>query len=150
MRTRQLGLQSRGARCAKVCSVCPSLVLELVAEGYEDDFVAKLTVDRWSPQIRRLPFFFLTPTRETNCISFTRTKEAQEVYERALSLDATNPDILYNLGVVFLEQGRPGDALMYFNKALELDPDHEQALMNSAILIQESGNSKLRQLAFER
>lgn len=31
----------------------------------------------------------------------------------------------FQLGVVFLEQGRPGDALVYFNKALELDPDHE-------------------------
>ncbi|XP_075738930.1 protein O-mannosyl-transferase Tmtc3-like [Rhipicephalus microplus] len=83
-------------------------------------------------------------------INLNRTKEAQEVYEQALSLDATNPDIFYNLGIRILEQDRPGDALMYFNKALKLDPDQEQALMNFAILIQDSGNSKLRQLAFER
>lgn len=28
----------------------------------------------------------------------SRTREAQGVYERALELDATNPDILYNVG----------------------------------------------------
>ena len=39
-------------------------------------------------------------------IKLNRTKEAQEVYERALSFDSTNADIYYNLGVVLLEQGR--------------------------------------------
>ena len=39
-------------------------------------------------------------------IKLNRTKEAQEVYERALAFDSTNADIYYNLGVVLLEQGR--------------------------------------------
>ncbi|VVC91724.1 unnamed protein product [Leptidea sinapis] len=50
-------------------------------------------------------------------IKLNRTKEAQEVYERALLYDSGNPDIYYN--------------------ALELEPEHEQALLNSAILLQE-------------
>jgi len=72
------------------------------------------------------------------------------VYERALFYDNTNPDIYYNLGVVLIEQGRHGQALAYLNKALEFDPDHSQALLNSAMLIQESGSSQLRQLAVDR
>ena len=83
-------------------------------------------------------------------LKLNRTKEAQEVYERALFYDNTNPDIYYNLGVVLIEQGRHGQALAYLNKALELDPDHSQALLNSAMLIQESGSDQLRQLAVER
>ncbi|KAG0699039.1 Transmembrane and TPR repeat-containing protein [Chionoecetes opilio] len=107
-----------------------------------------------------------------------RTKEAQEVYERALFYDSTNPDIYYNLGVVLLEQGRAQQALAYLDKALEMDPDHQQALLNSAVLIQasnstlshplthtpflpfphaspspihlESGNAELRPLAYQR
>ncbi|KAK4291228.1 hypothetical protein Pmani_035932 [Petrolisthes manimaculis] len=78
------------------------------------------------------------------------TKEAQEVYERALFYDSTNPDIYYNLGVVLLEQGRAQQALAYLDKALEMDPDHQQALLNSAVLIQESGNAELRPLAYQR
>ena len=83
-------------------------------------------------------------------LKLNRSKEAQEVYERALFYDNTNPDIYYNLGVVLIEQGRHGQALAYLNKALEFDPDHSQALLNSAMLIQESGSSQLRQLAVER
>ena len=58
------------------------------------------------------------------------------MYERALQHDTTNPDLHYNLGVVLVEQGRYSAALQHLNTALELDPDHSQALLNSAMLIQ--------------
>ncbi|CAG2109221.1 unnamed protein product [Medioppia subpectinata] len=83
-------------------------------------------------------------------IRMNRTREAQEVYEKALQFDSSNPDIYYNLGVVLLEQSKATQALVYFNKALELNPSHEQSLMNSAILIQESGSHELRPLAQQR
>lgn len=104
-------------------------------------------------------------------IKLNRTKEAQEVYERALLYDSNNPDIYYNvsrtsslstpldliklpsifqLGVVFLEQGKASQALAYLDKALEIDPDHEQALLNSAILLQEFGRPDFRRTAKER
>jgi Tfp pilus assembly protein PilF len=54
------------------------------------------------------------------------------------------------LAVVLLNQGDYARAMSYLNKALEYDPDHYQALLNSAILIQETGTVELRQLAFER
>ncbi|ERL91949.1 hypothetical protein D910_09272 [Dendroctonus ponderosae] len=104
-------------------------------------------------------------------IKLNRTKEAQEVYERALLYDSNNPDIYYNvsqisfastvecsfklpsifqLGVVFLEQGKASQALAYLDKALEIDPEHEQALLNSAILLQEFGRPDFRKIAKER
>lgn len=43
---------------------------------------------------------------------------------------------MLQLGVVLLEQGRAQQALAYLDKALEMDPDHQQALLNSAVLIQ--------------
>lgn len=54
------------------------------------------------------------------------------------------------LGVVFLEQGKASQALAYLDKALEFDPEHEQALLNSAILLQELGRAELRKIARER
>lgn len=54
------------------------------------------------------------------------------------------------LGVVFLEQGKASQALAYLDKALEFDPEHEQALLNSAILLQELGRAELRKVARER
>lgn len=58
--------------------------------------------------------------------------------------------VLFQLGVVFLEQGKASQALAYLDKALEFDPDHEQALLNSAILLQELGRVELRKVARER
>lgn len=54
------------------------------------------------------------------------------------------------MGVVFLEQGKTSQALAYLDKALEYDPDHEQALLNSAILLQEFGQEEFRKIAQER
>lgn len=56
----------------------------------------------------------------------------------------------FQLGVVFLEQGKASQALAYLDKALEFDPEHEQALLNSAILLQELGRPELRKIARER
>lgn len=57
---------------------------------------------------------------------------------------------MFQLGVVFLEQGKASQALAYLDKALEFDPEHEQALLNSAILLQELGRAELRKVARER
>lgn len=57
---------------------------------------------------------------------------------------------LLQLGVVFLEQGKASQALAYLDKALEFNPDHEQALLNSAILLQELGRADFRVIARER
>lgn len=51
---------------------------------------------------------------------------------------------------MLLEQGKSSQALAYLDKALEIDPDHGQALLNSAILLQEIGRPDLRQIARER
>lgn len=49
-----------------------------------------------------------------------------------------------------MEQGKTSQALAYFDKALEFEPDHEQALLNSAILLQEFGQEEFRKVAQER
>ncbi|GIY72153.1 dolichyl-phosphate-mannose--protein mannosyltransferase [Caerostris extrusa] len=53
------------------------------------------------------------------------------------------------LGVVFLEQRKTDLAMTSFDKALKINPRHEQALLNSAILIQEGGPHK-RKTAYNR
>ena len=44
---------------------------------------------------------------------------------------------VWQLGVVLLEQGKPSQALAYLERALELEPDHQASLLNSAIVLQE-------------
>lgn len=56
----------------------------------------------------------------------------------------------FQLGVVLLEQGKPTVALTSFNRALEINPNHESALLNSAILLQELGGPEYRLIARDR
>jgi len=44
---------------------------------------------------------------------------------------------IWQLGVVLLEQSKPSQALAYLERALELEPDHQASLLNSAIVLQE-------------
>merc|ERR1712227_698399 len=55
-----------------------------------------------------------------------------------------------NRGDILLRLNRTQEAKEVYQKALEYDPDHYQALLNSAILIQESGSSHLNHVAQER
>merc|ERR1719461_2091237 len=79
-----------------------------------------------------------------------KTEDALDIYKQALKYDNNNADIHYNLGVVALEQGNPNLGLAYLNKALEIEPSHPEALLNSAIVIQELGLNKLKPIAVER
>jgi tetratricopeptide (TPR) repeat protein/peroxiredoxin len=63
-----------------------------------------------------------------------KTAEARDSFERALKLRATFPDTLANswnnLGLLAAREGRTGEAIGYFQKALALSPDHLIALDN--------------------
>jgi tetratricopeptide (TPR) repeat protein len=62
------------------------------------------------------------------------TAEARESFERALTLRATYPDTLANswnnLGLLAAREGHTDEAVAYFQKALQLSPDHSIALIN--------------------
>ncbi|KAK6487890.1 protein O-mannosyl-transferase TMTC3-like isoform X2 [Huso huso] len=76
--------------------------------------------------------------------------EARDAYLRALELDRTNADLWYNLAIVNIEMKELSEALKNFNQALELNTKHKLALFNSALLMQESGDARLRPEAKQR
>lgn len=49
-----------------------------------------------------------------------------------------------------MEQGKPSQALAYLDKALDFEPEHTQALLNSAIVLSELGDPSLRPVAKQR
>ncbi|NWR29339.1 TMTC3 protein, partial [Tachuris rubrigastra] len=83
-------------------------------------------------------------------LKMNKPLKAKEAYLRALELDRTNADLWYNLAIVYIELKDPTEALKNFNRALELNPSHKLALFNSALLMQESGDARLRPEAKER
>ncbi|KAF4010133.1 hypothetical protein G4228_001451 [Cervus hanglu yarkandensis] len=83
-------------------------------------------------------------------LKMNKPVKAKEAYLKALELDRNNADLWYNLAIVHIELKEPNDALKNFNHALELNPKHKLALFNSAILMQESGEVRLRPEARKR
>ncbi|NXK22343.1 TMTC3 protein, partial [Arenaria interpres] len=83
-------------------------------------------------------------------LKMNKPLKAKEAYLRALELDRTNADLWYNLAIVYIELKDPTEALKNFNRALELNPIHKLALFNSALLMQESGDARLRPEAKQR
>ncbi|NXF39166.1 TMTC3 protein, partial [Nyctibius bracteatus] len=83
-------------------------------------------------------------------LKMNKPLKAKEAYLRALELDRTNADLWYNLAIVYIELKDPTEALKNFNQALELNPTHKLALFNSALLMQESGDARLRLEAKQR
>lgn len=58
-----------------------------------------------------------------------------QLMEEAISLDPNNPILFFNLGVVNQDQNKTEDAINYYKKAIELDPDYGDAYVNLAVAI---------------
>lgn len=63
-------------------------------------------------------------------------------YEELVELGVRDPDVLYNLGTCYARQGHLGRAVLEYERALRLDPGHEDALHNLGVV--------RRQMAHER
>ena len=58
-----------------------------------------------------------------------------ELMQEMTALDPTNPDLFNNLGVANAKLGLKDQAIIYYNKAIELRPENPGALINIAVLI---------------
>lgn len=65
-----------------------------------------------------------------------------ELMEKIVASDPENPELYFNLGISNDQLGNKEKALEYYNKALELRPDYEAALINLAAL-KLSGEDKI-------
>ncbi|GAB1605655.1 protein O-mannosyl-transferase TMTC3-like [Argonauta hians] len=79
-----------------------------------------------------------------------RLEEARDQYHIALHYQKSDADIYYNIGVVSLELKNLQEANVYFEHALRLNPDHQQTLFNSALLLQHLGDPLDRPEAMRR
>jgi tetratricopeptide (TPR) repeat protein len=57
-----------------------------------------------------------------------------ELMSQIVASDPENPEIYFNLGVGSAEIGNKEEAIKYYEKALELNPEYEAALINIAVL----------------
>ncbi|MFS4481710.1 tetratricopeptide repeat protein [Hyunsoonleella sp. 2307UL5-6] len=59
----------------------------------------------------------------------------KELLELATKKDPENVELQYNLGVISAESGNTNEAMSYYKKALELNPNYINAYINSAALV---------------
>ncbi len=59
----------------------------------------------------------------------------KELMEIATKMDPENAELQYNLGVISAESDQPDEAMAYYKKAIELDPNYTNAYINSAALV---------------
>ncbi len=63
-----------------------------------------------------------------------QVEAAKHVFLEILEEDPNNPEILNNMGVIEYSQENVQEAVDYFLKALLIEPDYQDALMNLALL----------------
>ena len=62
-------------------------------------------------------------------------EEFKNLLELATTKDPENPELQYNLGVIASESEHPEEAMSYYKKAIELDPNYINAYINISALI---------------
>lgn len=61
-------------------------------------------------------------------------KQAEFLFKKADSIFPNSPEILNNVGFSLFSLGELNEALLYYNKALQINPDFKKALYNYALL----------------
>ncbi|HEY5688617.1 MAG TPA: tetratricopeptide repeat protein [Yeosuana sp.] len=63
------------------------------------------------------------------------TEEFKNLLQLATTKDPKNAELQYNLGVISSESDHPEEAMGYYKKAIEIDPNYINAYINSAALV---------------
>jgi hypothetical protein len=63
-----------------------------------------------------------------------RFEEALETYQAIIDLGFESPDLYYNMGNAAFRSNNLGYAVLYYEKALKLDPSHDEAEKNLAYI----------------
>ena len=64
---------------------------------------------------------------------------AEQDYLRALDVNPNQAETYNNLGALYMDQGKNGDAIAYFSQAISLDPAYFRALLNRATAYSKTG-----------
>jgi len=70
----------------------------------------------------------------------------KERLEEAIRLNPTEPTLYYNVGVMNMEQKKLDEAIKYFEKAIELQPDYSDAYNNIGAAIIEKTNPIIEEM----
>lgn len=76
----------------------------------------------------------LVKTEINTLIRLDRVEEAKKELGNAIALEPQNPDLYFSLGVMEDELGNTEKAIEAYEKAIEADPNYQNALFNLAVI----------------
>ena len=77
-------------------------------------------------------------------------QHAEEDYLRALDLNPSRAETNNNLGALYMDMGRNGDAIIYFSEAVAVRPNYFQAILNRATAYSKIGDYEGALIDFDR
>jgi len=80
----------------------------------------------------------------------TSAPDSLTMLERAFAKDSTNADLMYRLGVAYLDRERPGDAVRVLQMATQRRPRDLKALVNLGAAYDANGHADLAQDQYRR
>lgn len=78
------------------------------------------------------------------------TREAREMYTRALELNPHHADALVNLGRLFHEEGAFDEAREHYERALAVNPAHTTAAFNLGVVLEDLEQTELAADAYRK
>ncbi len=78
-----------------------------------------------------------------------RYSEAAKIWLESAPYESLAPDILYNIGNACYRGNSPGNAALYYRRALNLDPQHAEARQNLRFIERKYGSITINRPAFQ-
>ncbi|MFC1863639.1 tetratricopeptide repeat protein [Thermodesulfobacteriota bacterium] len=70
-------------------------------------------------------------------------------FQKCIKLNKKHPQSFGNLGLCYAQLGQKTDAIAAFDRALEIDPNYEPAMVNKAVVESLPEGEKINQESFE-
>ena len=116
-----------------------------------DSFVAGLEQQIMATQNITLEEYFHAQEKFETAFSYMEKKEWQKAirgFRECIMINKRHPQSYGNLGLCYAQLGRKADALAALDKALEIDPKYEPAMVNRAMIESLHEGEKLQQERF--
>jgi len=112
-----------------------------IGEAYTNTQQATKALPWYKQAVTVWPHSLDFQNKYANCLlTLKQTKHAQEVFMYILSENADHLSANVNLGYIYMQQGNKTMSYNYLMRALQLNPDYEQTLINLAVWHHNNGN----------
>jgi len=77
-------------------------------------------------------------------------KEAKQYFQKTIEAEAYNPEAYSNVGLIYMNWGRPREALHFFSIALLIEPSSSLFLVNSGVAYEAINNFSMAELCYRK